>query len=67
MPDGVLTFKRQVIPEEDIPRFRDSNKKFRKAIIKLDGTIEDCRGTLQVNSIDNYDNKQLLFFFKLHL
>ena len=48
MPEGVLTFKRQVIDEEVIPRFKDSNKKFRKAIIKLDGTIEDCTGTLQV-------------------
>lgn len=38
MPEGVLTFKRQVIPEDEIPRFKDSKKSFRKAIIKLDGT-----------------------------
>ena len=48
MPDGILTFKRQVIPCEEMPKLKYSEKKIRKVIIKLDGTIEDCNGTLQV-------------------
>jgi hypothetical protein len=51
VPEGVLTFKRQVIPEEEIPRFKDSKKSFRKAIIKLDGTSNKTFLTKDLNYI----------------
>jgi hypothetical protein len=57
VPEGVLTFKRQVIPKEVIPHFRESRRAFRKVIIKLDGTIEDSIGTLQVISKRSLETK----------
>ena len=57
MPEGVLTFKRQVISKEEIPHFRESRRTFRKVIIKLDGTIEDSIGTLQVISNRSLETK----------
>lgn len=49
MPEGILTFKRQFLADHEIPDFKNSTKNLRKVLIRLDGTIEDCACTLQVN------------------
>jgi hypothetical protein len=49
VPEGVVTFKRQYVSDDQTPNFRESQKQFRKSAIKLDGTIEDCCGALQVS------------------
>ena len=54
VPEGVLTFKRQVLSDDEMPKISESEKKFRKVIIKLDGTIEDCSGTLQLDFANKY-------------
>lgn len=48
MPEGVVTFTRCHIPDEQIPNFRESNKLLRTPVIRLEGTIEDCTGAEQV-------------------
>lgn len=48
MPDGVVTFTRLCINENEYPNFRKSNKSPRKPLIRYDGTIEDCIGATQV-------------------
>jgi hypothetical protein len=50
VPTGVLTFSRKVLEEEEIPDFKNSTKTFTSVNICLDGTIEDCKGALQVMS-----------------
>ena len=48
MPEGLITFKRQNLRDDQIPDFKLSTKRLRKCLIRLNGTIEDCAGTLQV-------------------
>jgi poly(ADP-ribose) glycohydrolase len=43
-----------VTHQSELPNFRESKKKFRKAIIQLDGTIEDCIGTLQLDFANKF-------------
>lgn len=54
MPDGVLTFSRICIPESNFPSFKNSNKPLRKPLVRVDGTIEDCKGALQVDFANKY-------------
>lgn len=46
MPRGIITFTRQSLNQ--FPNFEQAKTKFRKPIIRFDGTIEECKGALQV-------------------
>jgi hypothetical protein len=48
-PKGCITFTRQFIEENNFPNFEKSTTKIRNAIIRYDGTIEDCKGASQVS------------------
>ncbi len=48
VPEGIITFKRLSLADHEIPEFKKSQNKFRKVLIRLDGTIEDCTGATQV-------------------
>jgi len=50
VPIGNLTFTRKCLNSHEFPDFETSKKKFREVIIRQEGTIEDCFGTLQVNN-----------------
>lgn len=54
MPDGVLTFSRICIAENNFPSFKNSNKPIRKPLVRSKGTIEDCKGALQVDFANKY-------------
>jgi poly(ADP-ribose) glycohydrolase len=62
MPTGVITYQRQIININNDLLFKDMKKSLRKPIIRLDGTIEDCPGALQVNLIDKTKKKRDSFF-----
>jgi hypothetical protein len=48
VPEGVITFKRQYLSDEQMPNYKESKKKLRKVLVRSEGTIEDCSGTIQV-------------------
>ena len=54
MPTGVLTFRRNYIPNEDIPNFKTSIKPIRQALVQLEGTIEDCSGAVQLDFANKF-------------
>lgn len=48
VPDGVLTFSRLCLNENQFPDFCKSSKRPQRPIIRYNGTIEDCIGATQV-------------------
>lgn len=54
MPEGIITFKRLSLADHEIPEFKKSKNKFRKVLIRLDGTIEDCTGATQLDFANKF-------------
>ncbi|CAF0836933.1 unnamed protein product [Brachionus calyciflorus] len=50
----IITFTRICHETQNTNIFKESNKKVRKAIILLDGKIEDCKGALQLDFANEY-------------
>ena len=51
MPIGTITFTRRSLSDKEVPDFEKSKKAFRKVLLRQEGTIEDCSGTLQVKKL----------------
>ena len=48
VPIGVITISRNCLEKGQVPDLSKSTKPFRKCLIQLEGTIEDCTGAVQV-------------------
>jgi poly(ADP-ribose) glycohydrolase len=54
VPSGVVTFSRNHFTDAEIPNFRLSTKPMRAPLVRLNGTIEDCTGALQLDFANKY-------------